>query len=104
MSKKNETIRVNNDKALADALKQKYGTIILEGDTAANLRKNLNKYSQKKKYNKIFGIGIFVGLIFWPVLLASLVGTVVTKDDLNKYNVDIVGEEIILKLKSLSKK
>ena len=103
MSKKKESITVNNDKALADALKAGYGCIDITGDAAAKIRNDLEKYTKKKKANKLFAWSMLGGIVFWPILLAGLAGTIITKDDLNKYDVDVTDHYVRLILKSLIK-
>lgn len=91
-----KTITVNNEKSLSEAVKDQYGKIILEGAVAESIGKELTKFRSKEKWRKRSGIGLFVGLIFWPLLIASVVGLAVTKDDLKDYSIDQQEDRVIM--------
>ena len=96
MKRLDETTRVNNEKALADALHEQYGIIILEGDVANSMRKSLEKFRKKQKVQGLAGIGMLVGILFWPLFVASLATSLITSDDLNKYKADCTPSYIVL--------
>lgn len=104
MKKFTESIHVNNEKSLADALKEQYGLIILEDDVADKIRKSLKKYRAKQKIQTLSGWGLFFGLWFWPLFVASLATSFITSDDLSNYKVDITNSDQITLIHKKRKK
>ncbi|MBN2796628.1 MAG: hypothetical protein JXR88_14555 [Clostridia bacterium] len=91
-----KSITVNNEKSLSEAISSKYGKIVLEGAVADTVAKEISKYRSKEKWRKRSEAGFFFGMLFWPLLLPSLVGLAVTKDDLKNYKIDLQEDRVIL--------
>ena len=91
-----QTVTVNNEKSLSEAVADKYGRIILEGTVAEVVAKEITKYRSKEKWRKRSEAGFFFGMLFWPILIPALVGLAVTKDDLKHYKIDQKEDRIIM--------
>lgn len=103
MSHINDVITVNNEKALSDALKKKYGLIYVEGEVCEKIKKSLNSHKFKKGANIASWITAGLGLAFWPLLIAGGLGLIISKDDLKKYSADIGENRIELTHKNFLK-
>lgn len=103
MKRLDETITVNNEKALADALNEQYGIILVEGDPAEKMRQSLKKYRLKQKLQGLSGWGLLFGLVFWPLFVASLATSFITADDLNRYSVNFTDTSVVLTHKKIKK-
>lgn len=104
MKRLRETINVNNEKALADALQEQYGMIVVEGDVADSMRKSLEQYRKKQKIQSLASVGLIAGLLFWPLFVASLATALITADDLNRYKVDCTSSNVVLTHKKNEKR
>ncbi|EOU2013604.1 hypothetical protein [Clostridium perfringens] len=91
----NERICVNTRKAMKDAIDDKYKTIIVTGEIVDDVKREVNN-SKKGVINKLSNVSLIGGIFLWPLLIAGLAGKVLSKDDFQKYNVEIQGDSIVL--------
>ncbi|MFY8264709.1 hypothetical protein ACOT7R_17725 [Clostridium perfringens] len=91
----NERICVNTRKAMKDAIDDKYKTIIVTGEIVDDVKREVNN-SKKGVINKLSNVSLIGGIFLWPLLIAGLAGKVLSKDDFQKYNVEIQRDSIVL--------
>lgn len=87
---RNSTIQVYTEKDLKDAMKDQYGTIVVRGEIASKVIKQIDS---NPKLRVISGASTVAGLFFWPLLVAGLAGTILTANDFNKYKVVAVAND-----------
>ena len=82
-----ERIEVATRKSLKDAIDNKYKVIVIIGDLADEVLKELND-KKKEKISKLSDLSIILGWFLWPLLIAGVAGKIISKDDFKKYNVN----------------
>lgn len=100
MSEKSEnlirSIIVTSEEELFNAINLHYGIIVIE---AILSKKMASKIQLKDVGNKLSNVGILVGLFSYSILVAGIVGKVLTRD-MSKYEViNMSDESITLKRK-----
>lgn len=104
MSYINNIITVDNEKALCDALKKKYGLIYVEGDICEKIKKELNSHKFKKGLKGLSVVSTIVGIAFWPLFVAGGLGLFISKDNFKNYTAEICETHIALEHKNFMKK
>ncbi|CAI3587838.1 MULTISPECIES: hypothetical protein [Clostridium] len=90
-----ERIEVATRKSLKDAIDNKYKVIVIIGDLADEVLKELND-KKKEKISKLSDLSIILGWFLWPLLIAGVAGKIISKDDFKKYNASIENNTIVL--------
>lgn len=90
-----ERIEVATRKSLKDAIDNKYKVIVIVGDLADEVLKELND-KKKEKISKLSDLSIILGWFLWPLLIAGVAGKIISKDDFKKYNASIENDTIVL--------
>lgn len=89
---RSKTISVYTETDMKDAMKNQYGTIIVRGDIA---NKMLKQIDSNPKLRIMAGTAAFVGIFFWPLLIVGLAGSVLTANDFRHYRVSFVEHECL---------
>lgn len=85
---------VYSESDLKCAMKQKYGTIVVKGEVAEKIYKNIDR---NPKLRKISNWSIIIGIFFWPLLLAGIAGKVLTATDFKEYQIkEVKPDELII--------
>lgn len=84
--KHNTSITVLTRREFEDAVYEKYRTIVVQGEFADILRKELNKSTTGKKAGLVASIAsLLTGFVAWPMFIVGMVGLQLSSDELSKY-------------------
>lgn len=102
MSKKDnwsEQKFVYSETDLKDAMQEEFGRIIVRGEIASKILKNIDR---NPKLRKISNWSIVIGIWLWPLLLAGIAGRILTATDFRYYTIERSSEnELVLKRKGI---
>ncbi len=101
MKPKHDTsITVLTRREFEDAVSARYRTIVVQGEFAYTLRKELNKPTTGKRAGLVASIAsLITGFVAWPMFIVGLVGLQLSGDDLLRYQISSDEKSITLNWK-----
>lgn len=92
------TETVYNEADLKSAMAEQYGKIIVTGEIAKKIYKNIDN---NPKLRKLSNLSIVLGIFLWPLLLVGITGKILTATDFKNYKVTSYSEdELVLEWKN----